>query len=192
MLVDVDWAVVIATFVGPIVAVGITLWAQARDNRKRNRMELFSNMMRSRRNPTANEFVGSLNLVPVHFHSDQTVIARYAELMAIFSDKMWRSKDPDDLRQINEKVELAIAYLLSAMSKVLGVPIEQLAILRGAYVPQGSVDEEQLNRDIRLAMRDLLHGQRFLPVLPVPPPNADEEEEISTASKPNGSASPIS
>ncbi|MCB5177580.1 DUF6680 family protein [Microvirga lenta] len=190
MFAGVDWAVVIATFVGPIVAVGITLWAQARDSHKRNRMELFSNMMRSRRSPTAIEFVGSLNLVPVHFHSDQAVISRYADLMAIFSDSSWRSKDQEAIRQINEKAELAIAYLLSAMSRVLGVPIEQLAILRGAYAPQGWADEEQLNRETRLLLRDLLSGHRFLPVLPVPHPPPSDEGEISTTSDDNGRVAP--
>ncbi|WP_445503146.1 DUF6680 family protein [Microvirga sp. G4-2] len=178
---NVDWAVVLATFVSPIVAVGITLWAQARDNRNRNRMELFSNMMRSRRNPLSIEFVGSLNLVPVHFHADRLVIARYADLMAVFGDSAWRSQDQQAIQQLNEKADLAIAYLLSAMSVVLKVPIEQLAILRGGYAPKGWADEEQLNQELRSSIREVLAGKRFLPVLafpapPQPAPSADEDE----------------
>jgi hypothetical protein len=177
MLANGDWAVVIATFVSPIVAVGITLWAQARDSRNRNRMELFSNMMRSRRSPTAIEFVGSLNLVPVHFHADREVIARYAELMAVFEDTAWRSKDKETIQRIHEKTETTIAYLLSAMSVVLKVPIEQLAILRGAYAPQGRADEEQENRQVRLLLRDMLSGARALAVMPIPPPAPPESTD---------------
>lgn len=165
----IDWAVVFATLVGPILAVLVTLWAQARDNRRRNRMELFSNMMRSRRNPTAIEFVGSLNLVPVHFHADRQVIAKYGELIALFEDSAWRSKDLEAIRRINDKVETSTAYLLSAMSKALGVPIEQLAILKGAYAPQGWADEEQEQKGLRLDLRRVLTGERPLVVLPLDP-----------------------
>jgi hypothetical protein len=124
--------------------------------------------------------VGSLNLVPVHFHADKAVIGRYADLMAIFADGAWRSNEPETIRQINEKVELAIAYLLSAMSRVLGVPIEQLQILRGAYAPQGWADEEQLNREVRLMLREMLGGRRYLTVRVVDP-EVDENDLLAGA-----------
>lgn len=188
----IDWAVVAATLIGPIVAVIITLWAQARDSRRRNRMDLFANMMRSRRNPTSTDFVGSLNLVPVHFHADRQVIAKYAELIALLEDNAWRSKDMDAIRSINEKVDLAIAYLLSSMSKALGVPIEQLAILRGAYAPQGWADEEQQQHGLRRELRRVLTGEHPLVVLPLDPrPVHKQNEEPSHApqTQPDGPAS---
>ncbi|MBW9090071.1 hypothetical protein JNB91_19875 [Rhizobium wenxiniae] len=158
----VDWAVVLATFVGPIVAVGITLWYQERSSRNKSREDLFVSMMRTRRMPTNIEFVGALNLVPVHFWKDKLVMQRYSELMAVFSDPSWNVIDAR-LRLI-EQVELKVAYLLSELSKAVGRPVEQLEILRGAYAPQGWKDEEQAQADLRSALAQLLSGARALPV----------------------------
>tara|TARA_R110002020_G_scaffold200927_4_gene403338 strand:- start:4729 stop:5328 length:600 start_codon:yes stop_codon:yes gene_type:complete len=160
---NIDWAIVVSTFVGPIAAVMITLWYQENSLRKRSRHELFVSMMRNRRHPTSQEFVGALNLVPVHFYADKDVMKRYAELIAVFDDTSWFI--PEALNRLNEQAELRIAYLLSAMSRAVGRPVEQLQILRGAYAPQGWKDEEQAQKEIRSALSDVLTGKRLLPIL---------------------------
>lgn len=159
---DIDWAIVASTFVGPIVAVMITLWYQENSLRKRSRQELFVSMMRSRRNPTNLEFVGALNLVPVHFYADKEVMKRYADLIAVFDDTAWFV--PEARIRLNEQADLKIAYLLSAMSRAVGRPVEQLQILRGAYAPQGWQDEEQAQKALRTALIEVATGQRPLPV----------------------------
>lgn len=162
----VDWAVVLATFVGPVVAVVITLCYQERSARNRSREDLFVAMMRTRRTPTNIEFVGALNLVPVHFWRDKLVMKRYAELMAVFSDPSWHVVDAR-LRLI-EQVDMKVAYLLSELSKAVKRPVEQLEILRGAYAPQGWKDEEQAQADLRNSLAQLLGGARALPVFILP------------------------
>jgi hypothetical protein len=167
---SVDWAVVLATFVGPIVAVIITLWYQERSSRNKSREDLFVAMMRTRRTPINIEFVGALNLVPVHFWKDRLVMQRYAELMAVFSDPSWSVIEARS--RLVEQVEVKVAYLLSELSKAVSRPVEQLEILRGAYAPQGWKDEEQAQADLRSALSQLLSGARALPVfiLPAAPP----------------------
>lgn len=116
------------------------------------------------------EFVGALNLVPLHFHQMKGVIERYQQLMSTFDDNGWESGNDRVLERLNEKVNHGIALLLSEMSKVVGRPIEQLSILHGAYAPRGWVDEQQVNNEIRQSFRRLLSGQAALPVLVLPPP----------------------
>lgn len=163
----VDWAVVAATFVGPVVAVIITLWYQERSLMKRSRHELFVSMMRSRRHPTNPEFVGALNLVPVHFYADGEVMKRYAELLAVFDSPSWNI--PEALQGLHDQANLKVAYLLSAMSKAVGRPVEQLQILKGAYAPQGWADDEQAARMLRRSLTEVASGQRPLPVFVVQP-----------------------
>lgn len=157
-----DWAVVAATFIGPVAAVIITLWHQERSLKKRSRQELFVSMMRTRRHPTNFEFVGALNLVPVHFYSDKEVMNRYAELIAVFDDTAWFVAEAN--ARLAQQVDLKVAYLLSAMSYAVGRPVEQLQILRGGYAPQGWQDEEQAQRLLRSALTEVVSGQRPLPV----------------------------
>ncbi|PWE56236.1 hypothetical protein DEM27_12480 [Metarhizobium album] len=159
---NIDWAVVAATFIGPIFAVVITLWYQERSSRMRSRQELFVAMMRTRRHPTNADFVGALNLLPVHFYADKSVMERYVELIAVFDDLAWFT--PQARPRLNEQADLRVAYLLSAMSKAVGRPVEQLQILRGAYAPQGWQDEEQALKSLRAALSEIASGVRPLRV----------------------------
>lgn len=177
----VDWAVVLATFVGPIVAVAITLWYQERSAWRSSRRSLFVSMMRTRRNPTNIEFVGALNLVPVYFYPNVTVMQRYKELMAIFDDTMWF--EPGARPQLAEKTDLHIAYLLSEMSKAVGTPVEQLQILRGAYAPQGWQDEEQQQKRLREALTAIALGKAVLPISVVSASNVAGQSEAAKQEK---------
>ena len=139
-------------------------------------MDLFSVMMRWRKHPMAADFVGSLNLVPVHFNADRMVMQRYTELMTLFEDSGWRSPDHEVRRRLIDQTDTKIAYLLSAMAKAVGTPIDQLHILKGAYAPQGWADEEQIARETRDGLRSMLRGG-YLPVVvmngpTVPQPSA--------------------
>jgi hypothetical protein len=176
---QVDWAVVAATFVGPIAAVAITLWYQERSAWKSSRRSLFVSMMRTRRHPTNAEFVGALNLVPVYFYSKKAVMQRYNELMAIFDDTMWLQAEAR--ARLVEKADLHVAYLLSEMSKAVGTPVEQLQVLRGAYAPQGWQDEEQAQKRLREALTAIAVGNAVLPVAVIPaPPSLTQAEAAAT------------
>ena len=170
----IDWAVVGATLFGPVVAVWLTLWSQSRFLRKQDRRALFTVMMRNRRHILNADFVGALNLVPIHFHSDKKVIERYSKLMATVSDTNW--ENPKSVPVLNEQVDTNVAFLLHEMSKAVGTPIEQLDILRGAYAPQGWKDKENSQTAMQEAVMALLSGRRPLYVVPItseqsePPP----------------------
>lgn len=176
---QIDWAVVAATLFGPIFAVAITLWHQSRSEERRCRADLFAAMMRYRRHPASPEFVGSLNIVPVHFRKHYLVMQRYSELMELFEDAQWSNKDEQIRRRLLDRVDTKIAYLLSAISEALGQKIEQLQILKGGYAPQGWQDDENMMRSSRLQLQALLEGKAALPVIVVPnqimppPPNSD-------------------
>lgn len=189
----IDWAVVAATLIGPIVAVLITLWHQERSMKRRSRQELFVAMMKTRRHPTNAEFVGALNLLPVHFFADKAVMERYVQLIAVFDDPAWFM--PDAAQRLNEQASLKVAYLLSEMSRAVGRPVEQLQILRGAYAPQGWQDEEQAQKAVRTALTQILMGHRSLPIwvaqlqqpntpAPLSPPVVPNEQPSPDSSSP--------
>lgn len=160
---QVDWSVVLATFLGPIAAVFVTLWSQGRLLRQQERRQLLSTMMRHRRDMLSVEFVGALNLVPVHFGQKSNVLERYSNLMKTFSDVGW--KVPDAVPALNDRVETEVAYLLSEMSKVVGSNIDQLHILRGAYAPQGWANEQDKRNRIQDGILDIIEHRRALPVI---------------------------
>jgi len=159
---QVDWAVVLATFCGPILAVLVTLWHQGRSVRKDVQRSVYSTMMRYRRHPTSLDFVGAFNLVPVHFHNNKKIMENYGKVLEIVNDASWSQRDAAG--RLNENFRSAVAKLLSNMSRAVGLPVDQLTILNGAYAPQGWADDEQDQRVLRHSLMGVLVGARPLPV----------------------------
>lgn len=156
-------SIVAATFVGPIIAVMITLWYQQYSLSRQSRMELFSVLMRNRRNNLATEYVSGLNMVPVHFHNKPKVLEKYATLMTTLSDLSW--KNPERVSDLVDKANTDLAYLLSEMSKVVRTPVDQIQILKGAYAPQGWQDDADRARNIQFRLLEVLEQGRPLSVL---------------------------
>ncbi|SFV37473.1 hypothetical protein SAMN05216456_2941 [Devosia crocina] len=180
------FAIVAATFAGPIVAVLITLWYQQYSLSRQARMELFAVLMRHRRNNLATEYVSGLNMVPVHFHNKPKVLERYATLMATLSDLSW--KTPERVPDLIDKANTDLAYLLSEMSKVVRTPVDQIQILKGAYSPQGWVDDADRTRNIQSRLLDVLENRSairvFAHLLPITPPSSGERPMPEDGSKP--------
>jgi hypothetical protein len=160
--VNMTWAIVAATFIGPVIAVLITLWYQRTVGWKDAKRSIYATMMRSRLHPISPDFVGSFNLVPVYYHNDKKVMEKYRIVLDIFADANWNNIEAQP--RLNQKVVEAIVQLLSKMSKSVRLPIEQLDILSGAYAPRGWADDEIEQRQLRSAMIEVLTGQRLLPV----------------------------
>ena len=161
---DITWAIVAATFIGPVVAVLITLWYQRSVSRKDAQRAVYATMMRNRRYVISQDFVGAFNLVPVHFHRNPKVLEKYRAVLAITNDTNWTNSEARP--RLHQQADTAITDLLSKMSKAVGLPIEQLDILNGSYAPQGWADDEQEQRYMRKLVTEVLAGQRRLPVAP--------------------------
>ncbi|MCJ1900350.1 hypothetical protein MR829_08165 [Paracoccus versutus] len=160
-----EWAIVLATFVGPIAAVAITLWYQRRSKQSEVRFNIYVAMMRNRRNMLNPDFVGSFNLVPVYFGGNAKVMEGYREVLRIVNDPSWTTDTakPRLFEQLND----AASRLLHSISAAVGAPVEQLDILNGAYAPQAWLDDAAAQIEVRDLLRAFLQGKRPLPVIPL-------------------------
>lgn len=153
---NVDWAVVAATFLGPIFAVLLTLWLQDRSATFQTRMSTFQVMMRLRRHPTHMDFVGAYNLVPVHFHGVKKVVDAFREVQKVVNDKAWQM--PDAAPQLNRDHEFALGRLLVEMSAVLGIRVDAADVQNGAYAPKGWETEKERDDAMKAALWGVLVG----------------------------------
>jgi hypothetical protein len=151
-----DWAVVAATFLGPIFAVLITLWLQDRSATNQTRMNTFQVMMRLRRHPTHMDFVGAFNLVPVHFHGVKKVVDAFREVQRVLNDKGW--KVPEAAPQLNRDHEFALGKLLIEMSAVLGIKVDAADVQNGGYAPEGWQTEKEREDAMKGALWAVLVG----------------------------------
>jgi hypothetical protein len=152
-------AVVIATLTGPVLAVLITRFIDARRDRKTRQTDLFRILMRSRRSNLSPEYVAALNTVEVEFAGVKAVENAQRELLSHLN-----SNAQAQPMEWMDRVRRLQTRSLYAIATYLGYEMEQLDVLEGGYVPTLWGTNEVHQQEITQALRELLAGTRTLKV----------------------------
>lgn len=152
---------VAATVIGPLAAVLITFELQRQDRNYQRRLGIFLMMMRSRRNWTNPDWVGSLNLVPVEFHKKPLVVEAFNKLLDRYTDPSWQGTREQQKRAI-DNTEMSATELLQRMAKALKIDLHGLDLRSRAYAPTAWQTDEDANKYLRRSIIDLLNNKRSL------------------------------
>lgn len=141
-------AIILATALGPIAAVLITLWHQDRAQKRGAMQRLFITLMAHRKSfPPAVEWVRALNLIDVIYSGHPKVVGAWHSLYDYMHVK------PIDMKQFEHRhIEL-----LTAMAKVLGYDIQQTDIDK-FYSPQAHGDQAALNAQMNTEFLNFLRN----------------------------------
>jgi hypothetical protein len=123
---------IVAILLSPVIAVGVTLWYQARKERRDTKRWLFSTLIATRHSPLTDESVRALNMIDVVFSSSQRVRQLWREYYDMLHNEGlnnpagWAARSRKHLELITE------------MAKVLGYgkEISHLDVDR-VYYPAG-------------------------------------------------------
>lgn len=146
-------AIVLATALGPIAAVLITLWHQDRKQKFHAKERLFITLMAHRKSfPIAHDWAQALNLIDVIFSENPKVLSAWHSLYDYIHVK------PMDQKQFEHRhVEL-----LSEIAKVLGYKNLQQTDIDKFYSPQAHGDEATRNYELQTELlRVLKASERF-------------------------------
>ena len=164
------WAIVFATFMGPIFAVWISLWREARNDRQNRRFYIFRTLMATRKIAMSREQVDALNLVETEFHSVSNVQDAYAAYVNhLYEDA--NSPNWDEDRQDH------LARLLHHMSVELKMPLSEASLRSGGYSPRGWT----IISEIEQYLHDIAMNKNSIPMRIVDGPPQLAEQSGSSA-----------
>jgi hypothetical protein len=167
------WAIVGATFFGPVAAVLITRWRDWVREKRGRRLFIFRTLLATRRQAITQEHVTALNLVEADFYGVETVETAWRQYhQHLNSAPRGRPMTIEENKEFEEKRNDLLAKLVFAIASSLGFTMSEIDIRNGGYAPDG-----WRYRDDRLGLiqefaKDMASGRRALPVYvwqPTPP-----------------------
>lgn len=154
------WAILVATFMGPIAAVLVTRYVDWLRERKARRLSIFRALMATRRATLSVEHITALNQIELDFSKVPGVMNTYRNYMRHLKTPF----DKKDNDRIGREREGLRTKILSEMAKSLHIHVEQLEIFEGGYIPQGHIDIELEQAAIRRLLTEIADGKRALPI----------------------------
>lgn len=150
-----DWIIVIATLLGPVLAVQAQKWIESwRANRDRQ-LWLFRSLMATRAAMLNSLHVEALNAIPIDFYGNRPIIDIWEEYFAHLGNEAM----PKDV-WISKRQDIFIR-LLSAVGKKVGYKFNVVELHR-IYFPKGHSQLENDQAAIISGLAKLLGGDEFL------------------------------
>lgn len=165
------WAIVAATFLGPIAAILVSLWRERRSRVRERRMWIFRTLMATRRVAIREEHVSAINQIEVEFYEDRGVMAAWKNYVGHLNSYPRQENVTDQERlEWERRRNGLLAVLLAAIGKRLGFAIGEVEIQEGGYAPEAWQARELAALNALNFLVDLSEGRKVLPIFAVPPP----------------------
>jgi regulator of protease activity HflC (stomatin/prohibitin superfamily) len=146
-----EWLTLLAIVIGPLVAVGITLWIESRSRKHDQRVVVLRLLIATRHVPADPGFLAAINLIPIEFNDVPAVITAYNEFIVASGVKLDGHSD----EQILQNTATKLTRLIFEISRSLGFKLRETDIQTTAYASDGWVKRDLLTMDSQRAMRDI-------------------------------------
>lgn len=121
------WINILAIFLSPIIAVLITIWLTQKNEKRKEKMEVFKQLMISRVNASTEDYVKTVNSIDVIFADNKKVKKAWRDLFDEYSNQ---KQDLDQYRYKHTKLIEAVAEDLGYKNK-----LEWSEIIANIYIP---------------------------------------------------------
>jgi hypothetical protein len=152
-----DWAVLFATFFGPIFAVWASDWREERRRKRQRREDIVFALMSTRATIQAPEHVQALNRIEVAFPERKysAVIDAWRQYHRHLFDKEWAQRD---LNAWDARRRDLLSALIDQCARACSFEFPMDSIRNAAYVPSGWTSEAAQNQELRQHFLSLFRG----------------------------------
>ncbi|WP_146148891.1 DUF6680 family protein [Pseudaminobacter soli (ex Li et al. 2025)] len=162
----VDLVTIAAIVLGPILAVAADRFQRQWAEKRQRRLEVFRDLMRTRKARLDPMHVGALNLVDLEFYGCRPVTGALRTYINHLFSPM---PNPDEHDRFSEQRNDLLMDLLHEMGRELGYSYDRRDLERLSYGPRGWTDDQDLQRHNMTLLNQMLQGRIALPVTPMQP-----------------------
>lgn len=167
---DITWAVVVATLLGPVLAVQAQKSLERRRARSDDKDNVFRTLMSTRATRLSEEHVKALNMIDIAFRGGLPAKRTAAETAVINRWAEYRGHLFVDQREMSEfqkqgwvdQANSMFASLLEAMAVERGYVFDKHALGAGGYSPMAHGYTQMQQDSARHLLLDVLSGSRAI------------------------------
>ncbi len=146
-----EFLTLIGVFLGPIVAVLITLWVDRRRRRSDAQIQVLRMILTTRRLPSDPAYLAAINLIEVEFNKCADVMQARREYLSLARTEVSEERQLEHDQLMNAKQ----ATMIYGMMKAVGLKGSESDILTDAYTSRGFLAREGLYIDSLKATCDV-------------------------------------
>lgn len=161
-----DYLIVIATVMGPILAVQAQKWVEVWGEKRNRKLRIFYNLMATRANRVSERHVEALNSIQLEYYSNSKGKAKkvkdsWAEYHSHLNE---RTGEGEDLKAWGQKGDELFTNLLHEMSQYLDYDYNRVDIQKGGYTPVAHGNKETLQQSIAEGLERIFSRKESLKV----------------------------
>ena len=157
-----DIIMIIAIFLGPIIAVQITEYLRHKKDSRDRKVHIFRTLMATRSAQLAPMHIEALNLVELEFPSSPRSAKRVVDAGRLYVAHLGDHLYPKEAW--GPRKDELLVDLLYEMSTALGYNFDKVQIKAGSYYPSGYQETENDNFQIRKLWLEILKGNKQLAI----------------------------
>ncbi|MBC6428220.1 MAG: hypothetical protein GDA55_03180 [Cellvibrionales bacterium] len=168
-----DWIMIIVVLLGPIVAVQLTKYLDAKREKQQRKLDIFKKLMSTRAYTVSWDHVMALNLIDLEFNAskpkEKAVISAWKQYHVLLGNRdisaeQWQTRRVDLLVELLHKMAVAMNY-----------DFDKTHIKNSSYAPQVHGHTETQWSYIRQGIIDILDGKRPFPMHITNWPDQDQQ-----------------
>lgn len=178
---------IVATLLGPILAVQAQKYLEGRRALKEQKSRIFSTLMATRASRLSPDHVQALNMIDLAFNGGSRTRRRSeTEVLDAWRDYLDHlTSTIGDAERWNDRQRELFIILLSSMANDLGLRYDRVLLRNGAYIPKGHTDIEEEQYQSRKLLLEVLSGRQPLSMnvvgFPTDPEFAESQRGVQDA-----------